>query len=296
MKILAIIAGCCLLLTGSAWATATPTSTPTATATPIPTPTNTPSPTPTPIPTQFGATPTMTPAITPTALPTCAPGLNSPVLKGSNAAAGRQTVQVGQAAGETAGDLLLADVIIGMPAQSVSADGWTTALTLNSRAYGSNTQALFWKVAGSAEPDKYIFRGSLGEAYSSVILLDFTNVNASPLDGAAAAYATDLVNYGNPPDVLFNITQMTATAPPLVTNYCNDALVVFCGSAEHNYFQPPEAPAAPPGFSYITDVHDYASQIAWSQIPPALGPIGPWTIYAAHAADIKCAAVALRAN
>lgn len=274
----------------------TPTSTATATATPQPTPTSTVSPTPTPIPTQFGATPTATPAITPTALPTCAPGLNSPAFKGSNTATGRQTVQVGQVAGQAAGDFLLADVMIGMPTQTVSADGWTAALTLNSRIYGSNTQALFWKVAGSREPDKYIFRGSLGETYSSVILLDFTNVNASPLDGAAVGYATDLVNYGNPPDVLFNITQMTATVPPLVTNYCNDAMLVFCGSAEHNYFQPPETPAEPSGFSYITDVHDYASQIAWSQIPPALGPIGPWTIYAAHIADIKCVAVALRAS
>ena len=304
--------------------TPTPTQTPTPTPTQTPTPTNSPtqsptqSPTPTNSPTQSptrsptaSPTPTQSPVPTPSPSPTPAtsaagidlllrPCCIPPVIQESQTATGRQQLNIPQFGDQAVGDFLLLDISVGNPIQVVSGDtGWTQLIALNSPVYGSNTQSIWYKFVtandvGQASPVIYHFRMSLGEFYSSAIMLRITNVNTPPID-ASASEATDLVNYGFPPDVLYNITQMTATAPGLSTSACADAVIIFCATADHNYFVPPEVPSIPAGFGYITDVHDYASQVAFSLLPAPPGAVGPWTVNVSHVGDVKCSTVAVAA-
>jgi len=153
------------------------------------------------------------PAATPTPTPTPPSGISLRAAAIGNNGGGGPTLTIGEPAGTTSGDVMVAHVIVRTAGNTITPPaGWNQVLRLDSAA--AIATATYVKVAGSSEPASYTWSfGTAGEASGGIA--DYIGVNTTtPVDASHAQYNANTSNVDN---------------SGVTTTFANDMLVYAVG-------------------------------------------------------------------
>jgi hypothetical protein len=159
-----------------------------------------------------GAAVTPTPTSTPSPTPTPG-GIALRAASAGNNGAGTSTLTIGQPAGTSSGDVMVAHVIVQTAGNAITRPaGWSLVLRLDTSS--SIATATYVKVAGSSEPSSYTWSfGTAGQASGGIA--SYIGVNTTtPVDASHAQYNASTSNVDN--------SGVTSTTP-------NDMLVYAVG-------------------------------------------------------------------
>src|SRR5216684_82069 len=136
------------------------------------------------------------PAATPTPTPTPPSGISLRAAAIGNNGGGGPTLTIGEPAGTTSGDVMVAHVIVRTAGNTITPPaGWNQVLRLDSAA--AIATATYVKVAGSSEPASYTWSfGTAGQASGGIA--DYIGVNTTtPVDASHAQYNSSTSNVDN---------------------------------------------------------------------------------------------------